>query len=133
MRVKKVAVLGGLLLLASAMHAGTAAAAAQPGAELTLTVGTSASGDAATARLTCDPDGGTHPSPREACDLLRSVDGEIGLLRRSPGTACTREYAPRLASARGVWRRTKQFAVTRTYSNRCEMLATTGVLFEFAR
>ncbi|GGM78167.1 subtilase-type protease inhibitor [Thermopolyspora flexuosa] len=122
--------LGAALLLAAAPGA---TADSTPKSEMTLTVTRPDGSNPQSVTLTCDPDGGTHPSPREACDLLRSVDGEIGLLRRSPGTACTREYAPRLASARGVWRRTKQFAVTRTYSNRCEMLATTGVLFEFAR
>jgi len=130
MRVKKVAVLGGLLLLASAMHAGTAAAAAQPGAELTLTVGTSASGDAATARLTCDPDGGTHPAPKAACDALRAVDGRPELLAPASNVSCIGLYDPRTVRISGHWQG-REVSYEATFGNECHLRAVTGPLFAF--
>ena len=34
--------------------------------------------------LTCDPDGGVHPTPAAACELLRKVDGDPAKLNVVP-------------------------------------------------
>jgi hypothetical protein len=58
-------------------------------------------GEARTATLTCDPDGGTHPDPVKACDaLLRNEDA---LQRVPPDRACTEIYGgPQLATVSGL-------------------------------
>ncbi|MFO7253165.1 MAG: SSI family serine proteinase inhibitor [Actinomycetes bacterium] len=130
MKAITVMALGGALLFAAVPGAQADSA---PLSELTLTVSRPDGAGATSVTLTCDPDGGTHPSPRAACDLLRSVDGNIGMIRPTRGVVCTREYAPRTATARGVWRGTKRFVIVRTFGNPCQMHAETGVLFAFAR
>jgi Subtilisin inhibitor-like len=47
-------------------------------------------GERRTATLTCDPDGGTHPDPAQACDAL--LQHEDALAPVSPDTACTEIY-----------------------------------------
>jgi Subtilisin inhibitor-like. len=130
MKVMKVAVLGGVLLLASAVHAGAAAAAAAPGAELTLSVTAQGSDTPATARLTCDPDGGTHPAPKAACDALRAVDGRPELLTPAPGTVCVGLYDPRTVQITGHWQG-REVSYEATFGNECHLRAATGPIFAF--
>jgi Subtilisin inhibitor-like len=47
-------------------------------------------GESRTATLTCDPDGGSHPDPAEACDALLS--NEDALEPVSGDAACTEIY-----------------------------------------
>jgi Subtilisin inhibitor-like len=82
-----------------------------------------------TANLTCDPPGGNHPAPGQACVALSLVDGEIEDL--SDGAqACTMQYDPVTVRANGTWRgETRTF--TADYSNPCVMRAETGPVFDF--
>ncbi|WP_181320162.1 SSI family serine proteinase inhibitor [Saccharothrix carnea] len=52
-------------------------------------------------RLTCDPDGGTHPRPKEACEAIRKSPGTI---KPPPPTAncLDRVYGPEYAKVSGV-------------------------------
>ncbi|MFC4112277.1 SSI family serine proteinase inhibitor [Nonomuraea zeae] len=109
-------------LCAAAIVAGPFAAfpasAAAAGAELFITV-TPRDGGAYSMRLTCAPDGGFHPRPREACDALRSVDGWVGDLDVDPGP-CPRIYDPVEVEVTGHWygRREPYYE---EFANRCEM------------
>nr|WP_062340600.1 SSI family serine proteinase inhibitor [Herbidospora sakaeratensis] len=82
------------------------------------------------ARLLCDPDVGSHPTPKQACDLLRSVDGDLGRLADDPNWICTKEYLPHRVTATGNWKG-KAVRYARTFGNRCEMTAVTGEIFSF--
>lgn len=74
---------------------------AASGAESIITI-TPADGGAYAFRLTCDPDGGVHPRPREACDALRGVDGWFGNLDVDPGP-CPLNWDPVRVEVRGHW------------------------------
>lgn len=135
MKAITVAALGGALLLTMAPAADSATSTFPwlQSSRITLTVkAQTASGTTTATRvLTCDPDGGTHPNPREACDLLRKVDGNIGNLREPSVTFCPAVYELHTVTAQGNWQGRREFYTVRTYSNRCRMLAATGVLFAF--
>ncbi|WP_062357259.1 SSI family serine proteinase inhibitor [Herbidospora yilanensis] len=94
---------------------------------LTMTVD---GGAPTAAKLFCDPDGGTHTTPTQACDLLRPVRGDLGRLTHGPGQICTKEYLPHRVTAVGVWEG-KPIRYARTFGNRCEMIAATGAVFTF--
>ncbi|GAA3536678.1 hypothetical protein GCM10022419_015610 [Nonomuraea rosea] len=100
---RKVATLGlcAAAALAGPFAAVPASAAAAPGAELFITV-TPRDGGAYSMRLTCDPDGGLHPQPVDACAALRDVDGYVGDLNVNPGP-CPRIYDPIELEVRGRW------------------------------
>ncbi|MFI6927006.1 SSI family serine proteinase inhibitor [Nonomuraea spiralis] len=103
-----------------------AAVADEPGVLLFITVTPSQGGGAYSMRLTCDPDGGTHPRPRSACEALHEVDGEIKDLDVDPG-ACPRNYSPVDVRVKGHWYgRTTSYA--KKFSNDCEMERTLGPL-----
>ncbi|WP_158557951.1 SSI family serine proteinase inhibitor [Spongiactinospora gelatinilytica] len=54
--------------------------------------------------LFCDPDGGTHPEARRACDHLRAIDGDLGLLRaRYRSARCVGGHTPVRVEIRGSW------------------------------
>ncbi|MGW4381007.1 SSI family serine proteinase inhibitor [Kitasatospora sp. NPDC004531] len=89
-----------------------------------------ASGETRAVTLTCDPDGGTHPTPGAACGLLRSVGGDPGKLDVDPGAICTLESAPVTARLSGTWQG-RPAAFSRTYGNPCELHARTGAVFRF--
>ncbi|MEV5407611.1 SSI family serine proteinase inhibitor [Thermopolyspora sp. NPDC052614] len=121
------ALLSGALLLCLAP---AAEAAAPQSSRLTLTVEVRQNGSTTSLVLGCDPDGGAHPRPVEACDLLRSVDGDLTRLDAPPGTSCVAVYDPHVATASGHWRG-RQVFYQRTFTNRCWMSATTGSIFAF--
>ncbi|MBB5805802.1 hypothetical protein F4560_005570 [Saccharothrix ecbatanensis] len=81
------------------------------------------------ATLTCQPAGGGHPSPDDACLALSDVDGQFTGL--STGQAfCTLEYDPVTVRASGKWRgETRLFEAT--FPNPCVMRAETGPVFDF--
>lgn len=79
--------------------------------------------------LTCAPAGGTHPDPKNACELLAKVDGDFTKLSLSPGP-CPRVYRPVIAVEQGVWQG-RRVAYKKTYGNDCELLAATGAVFKF--
>jgi hypothetical protein len=81
------------------------------------------------ATLSCEPDGGTHPRPAEACDALRKADGDIDKLPGDPGP-CTREFNPVTATAEGRWQG-GPVAFERTYGNPCELDRALTPVFDF--
>jgi hypothetical protein len=126
--------LGGVLLAAltllSTVLAGTATAEHRPSSRLSLTV-EGPRGASAIVRLECRPAGGTHPTPRPACREIDRAAGDFDKLPGSPEmTACTMEYRPVTASARGRWNG-EWVRWQRQYPNRCALLSKTGVVFDF--
>jgi hypothetical protein len=82
-----------LLLALAAGCGGTEAAGDDraPRYDLTVTYWpTGRGGEARTARLTCDPDGGSHPDPVSACDAL--LEHEEALEPVAGDVACTQIY-----------------------------------------
>jgi Subtilisin inhibitor-like len=62
-----------------------------PRYDLTITYwATGRGGEARSATLTCDPDGGSHPDPVSACDAL--LDNEEALEPVAGDVACTQIY-----------------------------------------
>lgn len=117
MRAVRLVALSGAFLMAAASPA---AAEHQPKAQLSITV---AVGENApkSVTLTCDHDGGTHPTPRRACRLLRIAKGDPARLVRDHAV-CTREFMPHRVTVKGVWHgETVDF--TRTFGNACLMKA----------
>ncbi|MFI6903007.1 SSI family serine proteinase inhibitor [Nonomuraea sp. NPDC050394] len=119
-----------LVVLAGAVvwgNAAPAAASQRPRATLKISVTT---GDTTKAvRLTCDRDGGNHPSPRAACRLLRSVKGNPAKLKNERAI-CTREYMPHRVRVTGVWRG-KKVAFTGRFGNGCLMKAAGRAVYTF--
>jgi Subtilisin inhibitor-like len=74
-----------------------------PRTSLTITVDL---GDGSTAQertLTCDPPGGTHPRPQDACTALTAVD-RVVFEPVGPSDVCTQIYGgPETATVRGTW------------------------------
>lgn len=99
-----------------------------PGAELTLTYMAEA-GFADAVTLECDPPGGGHPKPADACAELTAVAGDPDRIEPGHG-ACMMIFAPITAEVTGDWHGT---AVTwrHRYGNSCEMRRALGVLFAF--
>lgn len=119
--------LGGALLLTAAPAA--EASSAPAASRMTLTVRTSQT--TTTVVLTCDPDGGTHPRARDACDSLRAVDGDITRLVPSTGSICLAVYDPHVTTATGVWQGRRRFHIQRTFVNRCQMIVSGGAVYDF--
>ncbi|WP_157246043.1 SSI family serine proteinase inhibitor [Nonomuraea typhae] len=119
-----------LAVLSGALVAGTALPAT---AELrprgTLKISIKTDGGTKTVRLACDPDGGTHPKPKVACDLLRKVKGKPARLRKDD-VICTKEYMPHKVRVAGTWRGRKIFFMG-TFDNACLMKAAGGALYSF--
>ncbi|MEV0229581.1 SSI family serine proteinase inhibitor [Nonomuraea sp. NPDC050786] len=94
----------------------TAADDEPPGAELFITVRPSSGGEYART-LTCDPDGGLHPRPVEACDALREVDGHVEDLDVDPGP-CPMIWDPVTVDVAGHWHG-EDVSYHRQFSNSC--------------
>ncbi|WP_171074450.1 SSI family serine proteinase inhibitor [Nonomuraea basaltis] len=99
------------------------ATAAASGAELYITV-TPADGGAYAMHLTCDPDGGAHPRPVAACDVLRQVDGWIEDLNVDPGP-CPLIYMPVNVDVTGHWSG-REVSYHHVFPNSCVMERTLG-------
>lgn len=112
-----------LALGSAAILFGALPAAAQPGAELRLTVTPTDDGAYAN-HLTCEPDGGGHPRPVAACDVLREVDGRIQDLDVDPGP-CPMVYMPVTVQADGHWYG-RPVSYHREFPNSCVMERTLG-------
>jgi hypothetical protein len=89
------------LLVVSGCGSGSSAPA-KPRYELTVTYWPSGrGGEARTATLQCDPDGGSHPDPAKACDALLSH--EEALEPVGGDVACTELYGgPQVATLSGT-------------------------------
>jgi hypothetical protein len=88
------------------------------------------SGGSTVVKLTCNPDGGTHPNPTTACNSLRAASGDFNRLPPDPTVSCLFVYEPVQAYASGQWRgRAVTFA--HTYGNACEAAVESGHVFDF--
>ena len=90
----------GLAACGGEEEGGDAAGDARPAAELEITVMEKDGGERQ-ATLECDPDGGTHPNPGDAC---RALSQNVSSLEPIPqDVACTQEYGgPERATIRGT-------------------------------
>ena len=112
---------GSLAALATASALGGAlapTATAAPTTDLTISVYGLLTPVAREYRLTCDPDGGTHPQPKAACEAIRTSPGTV---KPVPPTAnCyDRVFGPERAKVSGLLFGVE---VTSTFSrvNSCE-------------
>lgn len=95
--------------------------------------GSARAGD--TVKLTCTPDGGSHPTPVAACDSLRAVGFDFDQLP-STGTPCILIYDPHVAKATGSLQMSPTGPVRlveyeETFSNRCVASVETDNVFNF--
>jgi hypothetical protein len=132
--------LGGALLAASILLTTVLAGTATAGTTTndtadhkrsTLTLAVDGPRGLYTVRLKCHPSGGSHPNPSEACREVAIAGGDFDNLPGDPAmTACTMEYRPVMATARGRWHG-EPVNWQHEYSNPCSLLAATGVVFDF--
>jgi subtilisin inhibitor-like len=98
--MKPVVLLMAFVLLAGCGSDGSGGSS-RPRYDLTISYWpTGRAGDAQSATLTCDPDGGSHPDPNGACDAL--LQHEDALNPVAGNVACTELYGgPQLATVNG--------------------------------
>lgn len=122
--------------LVVALPAASSAETASPAAQVKLTIsgGTSMPTEPVTVLLTCDPDGGDHPTPDAACESLRAVDGNFKELPDQSGN-CTAEVDPRTVTAVGYWTdvdgEVQLVDYEETFVNRCAARLGTDGVFNF--
>lgn len=81
----------------------TSDAPAAAGTSLTIEVTASEGAEPRTYRLTCDPAGGDHPQPQQACDAIASAGADI-FEPVAADQACTMIYGgPQTATIRGTY------------------------------
>ncbi|NKE63238.1 hypothetical protein FXN61_43550 [Lentzea sp. PSKA42] len=105
--------------------AGTAAAA---DGELTMTVTPENQSATSAFTLTCNPDGGNHPSADAACAEIEAANGDFSALPGEPDLLCTYIYDPVTVSATGRWMG-QDVNYTQTFPNTCELIRATGSVF----
>jgi len=129
--MKKTRFSGALLAALATIVFLPGAASAEPDTTLSLMIQAGEQGAMSTVELKCYPNGGTHPSSTNACAELTIVNGDFDRLPVMPQPgACTMEFRPMLASARGFWNGEK-VSWDHTFSNPCTMHAGTGSVFAF--
>jgi Subtilisin inhibitor-like len=129
----------GLYASPSTAQAGPEPSPQRPLADLDLSItpaGAVAKGTVTTVKLTCTPDGGTHPTPKEACTSLRNVGGNFLRLPDVPNVRCPTIYDPVVASATGYWQSSPSGPIrfvrySETFSNRCFAAVGTDFVFRF--
>jgi hypothetical protein len=104
------------------------AALPPPTTSLLLTIGQQqAAGHSVT--LTCAPEGGTHPTAKDACAALAAAGGDIGKV--APGQEmCPHLVRPVTATATGSYQG-HPLSWSKTFNNTCEMQRATHPIFEF--
>ncbi|QYC43689.1 Subtilisin inhibitor-like protein 7 [Nonomuraea coxensis DSM 45129] len=112
------------VLVAVPLAAAPASAAGRAGADLAVTVTGAGGSGAYRYLLTCDPTGGSHPRPADACAALHSVGGRVDALDVDPGP-CTQIHAPVHAEVAGRWYG-RPIAYHHDFPNRCLMIRTLG-------
>jgi hypothetical protein len=80
--------------------------------------------------LQCEPSGGTHPKPEDACIKIAAVDGQLDKLPRAGGVGCTGLWLPVTVTVTGTWR-LEPVSFTKTYSNDCEAAVGSNFVFQF--
>jgi hypothetical protein len=125
------AVAGSVVPAAAAGQAPATAGAASL-SNLTITkVGTTWSGTPArTVTLQCEPAGGTHPRPEDACGALVAVDGQFDKLQPTGTPACPPVWMPVTVTVTGTWRLQPVY-FTRTYSSDCDAGVRSNYVFRF--
>ncbi|HEX8627927.1 MAG TPA: SSI family serine proteinase inhibitor [Catenuloplanes sp.] len=121
--------MGLAVAVAAVALAPAAAQAAAPASHRVQLTVVQQNGDSTSVVLDCDTDGGTHPLPKEACELLASVGGDIAAIPPGNG-ACQTIVLPVTAVAEGVWG-DRKVRYQRTFSNSCVMRLATGPVFRF--
>ncbi|GAA3656928.1 hypothetical protein GCM10022224_019990 [Nonomuraea antimicrobica] len=116
--VRRLVALGLCTAAALALPFTARPANAAAGAVLIITV-TPQAGGAYSMRLTCDPDGGVHPRPREACAVLRRVDGDVEALNVNPGP-CPLIHDPVDVRVHGHWY-DRPVSYVAEFVNRCAL------------
>jgi hypothetical protein len=98
--MKVAAFVTALVLLAGCGSEGSGGSS-EPRYDLTISYWpTGRAGEARSATLTCDPDGGSHPDPTGGCDVL--LQNEDALKPVAGDVACTEIYGgPQLATISG--------------------------------
>ncbi|HEY3732682.1 MAG TPA: SSI family serine proteinase inhibitor [Streptosporangiaceae bacterium] len=75
---------------------------ARPDSSLTISVTARSGGTPQRVTLTCDPAGGTHPAPQDACDALAHAKNPFA--PAPSGIACSMIFSgPQTASITGTW------------------------------
>ncbi|WP_207957417.1 SSI family serine proteinase inhibitor [Streptomyces sp. YIM 98790] len=82
-----------------------------------------------TVTLECEPAGGGHPAPEQACRSLLEVEGHFEKLpaRNQP---CPDVWEPVAATATGTWRG-QEVGYREVFGNVCEAVAGTDQVFNF--
>lgn len=125
----------GAALAIPAMPAAAAPDAAAPGAMPTAVLRLTAIGgpddrgeDLGEALLSCEPTAGDHPSPAEACTVLKAVGGDFEKLPPRDGI-CIKVSQPVTAVAEGWYNGPVQFR--KTYENPCVLRNALAPVFDF--
>ncbi|MCK2217496.1 SSI family serine proteinase inhibitor [Actinomadura sp. ATCC 31491] len=77
--------------------------------------------------LRCSPDGGTHPHPKAACDVLRTYKGDLNGMHVPKANSCGPEVQPYAVVVKGTWNG-KKVEWSKGYRNACVMKAAGGAL-----
>lgn len=80
--------------------------------------------------LECNPTGGTHPTPDDACSKLTAVNGNFALLPPVTGVFCTAYYDPVTVTVSGYWQ-LQPVSYTKTYTNDCVAGVASDYVFRF--
>jgi hypothetical protein len=123
------ALLAVVLSFAATVLVVTGTASAQQTSYLSLAIITP-EGPFEVVNLECDPTGGSHPNAKEACAELTAADGDLNQVGTDEPVACTMEYRPVTASARGHWEG-RPVAWDQEFPNNCTMTTDTGTVFAF--
>ncbi|MER5479399.1 SSI family serine proteinase inhibitor [Streptomyces sp. NPDC002734] len=80
--------------------------------------------------LLCEPAGGTHPKPEDACAKIAAVNGKLDQLPRASGMGCPGVWLPVTITVTGTWR-LQPVSFTKTYGNDCEAAVGSNLVFQF--
>ncbi|MFJ6752339.1 MULTISPECIES: SSI family serine proteinase inhibitor [unclassified Streptomyces] len=120
-------VTAGAAVLTALAPAGATAPSADE--QLFLTVSGSGNTWIRGVQLVCPDTLGSHPEGVAACDALIGAAGDLNRLPGDP-RACTREYDPVTATAKGTWQG-RPVEWTKSYPNSCTLESATGAVFRF--
>ncbi|KAI8331302.1 subtilisin inhibitor [Blakeslea trispora] len=82
------------------------------------------------ASLTCNPVGGTHPRPKEACEKLKSSRGKLNVMT-TQGGACLSNYDPVTFIIKGKYNK-RPVNYRKRFSNMCFAEAELGAVVTVA-
>ncbi|MEY9947996.1 SSI family serine proteinase inhibitor [Kitasatospora sp. GAS1066B] len=103
---------------------------AAPASYLRLTIKDDTTGAARAVDLHCDPAGGSHPQPQDACAAIEPTGGDLDLLKGRPGVLCNDLYQPVTAFAQGAWQG-RPVAWQHAFANPCGLHTKTDAVFHF--